>query len=465
MSQVGFIRSHQSTIGIIQRLSDAVLLLATLRLSVWLSGYQWGSRENFAILIAVLAFYLFAEINGLYASWRGASDSLELSSVIWTWFWVVLILLLVSFVSKILETYSRQVMLTWFVLAPVGIGLWRWVVRVLLRNIRYFGFNSRRVAIVGANYLGKRLAHTIRTRSGMGLSIVGFYDNEEKRGTSFDSVSVVGNIKKLIEDGKNGQVDCVYITLPMSDYEHIKELLSELADSATTVYLVPDLFIFELLHSRWQDVGGLPVVSIYGTPLQGIGGFLKRVEDIFLSLSILAIIAIPMLIIGLRVKLTSKGPILFKQRRYGLGGENIWVWKFRTMSVCEDDMSVKQATIDDERITPFGAFLRRTSLDELPQFINVLQGQMSVVGPRPHAILHNEQYRSLIPRYMLRHVVKPGITGWAQINGYRGETQTLEKMEKRINYDLYYIENWSLLFDIKIVFLTIFKGFVNKNAY
>jgi putative colanic acid biosynthesis UDP-glucose lipid carrier transferase len=247
--------------------------------------------------------------------------------------------------------------------------------------------------------------------------------------------------------------------------DEIKKLLTDLGDAAVAVYLIPDLFVFELLHSRWQSIGGLPAISIYGTPLHGVGGMLKRVEDVILSLLIFVVIAIPMLMIAVGVKLTSPGPALFKQRRYGLGGESIWVWKFRTMTVCEEDTSFKQAQRNDGRITRFGAFLRRTSLDELPQFINVLQGQMSIVGPRPHPILLNEQFRLRIPKYMLRHLVKPGITGWAQINGFRGETDTLEKMEKRIEHDLFYIENWSLWLDIKIIIITIVKGFVDNNAY
>jgi putative colanic acid biosynthesis UDP-glucose lipid carrier transferase len=465
VSQVGFIRTHQSTIDVIQRFSDAGLLVGTLWLSVWLSGYQWAEREEVAALAGVLVFYFLAEMNGLYASWRSTSFSSELRCLIWTLFWMVLILLLFAFVGKVSEAYSRQVMLTWFVLAVLGIGLWRESIRFILRNLRYFGFNTRRVAIVGANDLGKKLAHTIRTHPWMGFSIVGFYDDKLKPGTSFDSVEVLGNLQALMEDRKKGRIDCVYITLPMKAEAQIRELLSKLADSAIIVYLVPDLFVFELLHSRLQDVGGLPVVSIYGTPLVGMSALLKRVEDIILSLLILVIIAVPMIFIALGVKLSSPGPILFKQRRYGLGGENIWVWKFRSMTVCEDDEKMRQATRNDKRVTPFGRFLRRTSLDELPQFINVLQGQMSVVGPRPHAIIHNEQYRHLIHGYMLRHVVKPGITGWAQINGFRGETDTLEKMKNRIDYDLFYIENWSLWLDVKIVFLTIFKGFVGKNAY
>jgi len=396
---------------------------------------------------------------------RGASFLYELKCVIWTWFWVVQAFLLIAFVTKLSTDYSRQAMLTWFVLAPVTIGLWRWSILILLRNLRYFGFNIRRVAIFGAGDLGRRLMQTIHSNSGMGLEVVGFYDDKLKPDTQLDSVPVLGDLESLVEDGKNGRLDRIYIALPLCAEKRIKDILSGLADTAVTVYMVPDMFVFELLHSRWQNIGGLPVISIYGTPLHGLGGLLKRVEDVILGLVILVAIAVPMLIIGLGVKLSSPGPILFKQRRYGLGGENIWVWKFRTLKVCEDDKSFTPVSGDDHRITKLGNFLRRTSLDEFPQFINVLQGQMSVVGPRPHPIKLNEDFRRRVPKYMLRHVVKPGITGWAQINGFRGETDTLEKMEKRIDYDLYYIENWSLWFDIKIIILTIFKGFVNKNAY
>lgn len=461
----GLIRSNQSTIGIIQRLSDVVLLLGTLWLSVWLSGYLWGDNYEVAALGGVLGYYFLAELNGLYSSWRTSSFYSELNSVLEIWFWVVVGFLLIAFVGKISISYSRQAMLTWFILAPISIGLWRGLIRALLRELRHFGFNIRRVAIVGANDLGRQLAKNLATQSWMGMEIVGFYDDEVKRDTQFDSISVAGNLEALIEDGKQGKIDCIYITLPMHAEDEIKKLLTDLGDAAVAVYLIPDLFVFELLHSRWQSIGGLPAISIYGTPLHGVGGMLKRVEDVILSLLIFVVIAIPMLMIAVGVKLTSPGPALFKQRRYGLGGESIWVWKFRTMTVCEEDTSFKQAQRNDGRITRFGAFLRRTSLDELPQFINVLQGQMSIVGPRPHPILLNEQFRLRIPKYMLRHLVKPGITGWAQINGFRGETDTLEKMEKRIEHDLFYIENWSLWLDIKIIIITIVKGFVDNNAY
>ncbi|HIG8681784.1 TPA: undecaprenyl-phosphate glucose phosphotransferase, partial [Klebsiella pneumoniae] len=228
--------------------------------------------------------------------------------------------------------------------------------------------------------------------------------------------------------------------------------------------LIPDVFTFNILQSRTEEVNGIPVVPIFETPLNGINMVLKRLEDIILSVVILTLISPILIIISLCVKLTSPGPIIFKQTRYGMDGKPIKVWKFRTMVVMEND-NVTQATKNDVRVTKVGRFLRRTSLDELPQFFNVLFGGMSIVGPRPHAVIHNEQYRSLIEGYMLRHKVKPGITGWAQINGWRGETDTLEKMEKRVEYDLEYIREWSIWLDIRIIFLTIFKGFIGKAAY
>jgi len=242
-------------------------------------------------------------------------------------------------------------------------------------------------------------------------------------------------------------------------------MVSKLADSTASINIVPDFFTFNLIQSKWTNVQGIPVVSLFDTPFSEFDGFIKRLEDLLLCAVILPIIIIPMLLIAIGIKLTSRGPVLFKQKRYGINGEEINVWKFRSMTVCENGNDVKQATKNDVRITPFGNFLRKTSLDELPQFFNVLQGCMSVVGPRPHAVAHNELYRKKIQGYMLRHKVKPGITGLAQINGCRGETDTIDKMEARIHHDLEYIKKWSLWLDLKIVFLTTFKGFVNKQAY
>ena len=459
---IKIIRSYQSIICIIQRFSDVVLLLGVLWLSVWFSNYSWSEKYAIVALLGTILYYLIAEISGLYTLWHGTRFSSELNHIIWIWLGAVMTLLLIAFVSKISANYSRQAMLTWFFGVPLVIGLWRLFFRFLIRNQHFFGLKPRKIAIVGVNDLGKRLVKIIQKQPWRHMDLVGFYDNQL---TDNHLAESVGNLETLIEKGKEGKIDEVYITLPLRDEKQIKVILSNLADAAITVYIVPDLFVFELLHSQWQNIGGLPVISIHGMFLHDIEGLLKRVEDVVLSLSILSIVAVPMFIIGLSIKLTSPGPILFKQRRYGLNGEKISVWKFRTMTVCENDASFKQTTHNDKRITRLGTFLRRTSLDEFPQFINVLQGQMSVVGPRPHPILLNEQFRQRIPKYMLRHVVKPGITGWAQINGFRGETDTLEKMEKRIDYDLHYIENWSLWLDIKIVILTIIKWSDNKNVF
>jgi len=257
----------------------------------------------------------------------------------------------------------------------------------------------------------------------------------------------------------------VYITLPLSAECQVRRMINDMADSACSVFLIPDIFVFDLLHARQTSIDGLPAISIYDTPFSLADSVIKRGFDILGSLAILTIIALPMLAIAVAISLTSRGPIIFRQHRYGLDGKPIEVWKFRTMNTTENGSVVTQAKRNDARLTPVGGFLRKTSLDELPQFFNVLQGHMSIVGPRPHAVAHNEEYRKLIKGYMQRHKVKPGITGWAQVNGWRGETDTLEKMEKRVQFDLAYIRNWNVWLDFKIVFLTIFKGFVNRNAY
>jgi putative colanic acid biosynthesis UDP-glucose lipid carrier transferase len=248
----------------------------------------------------------------------------------------------------------------------------------------------------------------------------------------------------------------IYVTLPMASQPRIMKLLDELHDTTASVYFVPDIFIFDLIQGRLDTIGGIPVLAVCETPFCGMNGVIKRASDIILATLILIIISPVLLAIAAGVKLTSPGPALFRQRRYGLDGREIVVYKFRSMTVAEDGAVVTQATKNDSRVTPFGAFMRRTSLDELPQFINVLQGRMSIVGPRPHAVAHNEMYRKLVKSYMVRHKVRPGITGWAQVNGLRGETETVDKMKARIEYDLDYLRHWSLRLDLQIIWRTIF---------
>jgi putative colanic acid biosysnthesis UDP-glucose lipid carrier transferase len=251
----------------------------------------------------------------------------------------------------------------------------------------------------------------------------------------------------------------------MATQPRILDLLDQLRDTTASIYFVPDIFITDLIQGRTDVVGDIPVVAVCETPFRGGNGLVKRATDLVFALAILTLISPLLLIIAIGVKASSPGPVIFKQRRYGLDGREIIVYKFRSMTVCEDGAQIAQASKNDQRVTPLGAFLRKTSLDELPQFVNVLQGRMSIVGPRPHAIAHNEQYRKLIKGYMLRHKVKPGITGWAQVNGYRGETDTLDKMKKRIEFDLDYLRNWSVRLDVAIILKTVLVVLRDRNAY
>jgi putative colanic acid biosynthesis UDP-glucose lipid carrier transferase len=294
----------------------------------------------------------------------------------------------------------------------------------------------------------------------MGMNVVGVYDDHENA-----HLPLHKKLSNLVRDVQAGHIDYVYVALPSSEEERALQLINDLADTTATVCVVPDHFVFNLLHAHWTSIGGIPMVSVFSSPVYEVDSWLKRAEDLVLGSLILILVAVPMLLIAIGVKLSSPGPVLFKQRRYGLNGEVIEVLKFRSMTVSEDGEHITQAKKDDPRVTRFGAFLRRSSLDELPQFFNVLQGKMSIVGPRPHAIAHNEEYRHVIYGYMHRHKVKPGITGWAQVNGWRGETDTLDKMRKRVEFDLNYINNWSLWLDIKIILKTITTVFRGKNAY
>jgi putative colanic acid biosynthesis UDP-glucose lipid carrier transferase len=299
------------------------------------------------------------------------------------------------------------------------------------------------------------------------IQVLGFFDDRiEQRAGELGQYPVLGKITELPNFAKVNQIDLIYISLPMASQPRILSLLDELRDTTASIYFAPDIFVTDLIQGRIDSVGGLPVVAVCETPFSGLNGLIKRASDIILSLQILLLISIPLIVIALGVKMSSPGPAIFRQRRYGLDGQEFTVYKFRTMTVREDGQIVEQAKKNDSRITPFGRFLRSTSLDELPQFFNVLQGRMSIVGPRPHAVAHNEMYRKLIKGYMQRHKVKPGITGWAQVNGYRGETEVLEKMKGRIDYDLDYLRNWSLRLDLYIIAKTVWVVLKEKtNVY
>jgi putative colanic acid biosynthesis UDP-glucose lipid carrier transferase len=299
-----------------------------------------------------------------------------------------------------------------------------------------------------------------------GIELLGFFDDRlAERGAGAAAQSLKGGLRELSEYVKRYRVQLIYLSLPMSSSPRILQVLDDLKDTTASIYFVPDMFITDLIQGRSDKVGGVTVISVCDTPFRGWAGVRKRGSDIVLATLILVLIAPIMGLVALAVRLDSSGPVIFRQRRYGLDGQQIWVYKFRSMRVTEDGDQIRQAQRGDDRVTRVGAFLRRTSLDELPQFINVLQGRMSIVGPRPHAVAHNELYRKLIKGYMVRHKVKPGITGWAQVNGQRGETDTLAKMQARIALDLDYLRHWSLGLDLRIIARTVVLVFKDVRAY
>lgn len=458
----GRLKANASLISIVQRFSDIIIMVFGLYLACFFNSIKY-SYVHWLLVLGVLAiFQMIGGITDFYRSWRGVKLSAELQLLLQNWtLSIILNAGIISFIE--LVGVDFKIYAQWFLIVCVGLVLCRTSIRFMIGIVRHLGYNTRKIAIAGSLPVGVNLARSFEDAPWLGFEVIGLYD--DRFFESDQKIGYAGNFKKLISDAKKGMIDRIYIAMPMSDEVKIKEVVAELTDTTCSVMLIPDIFTFNILQSRSEEVNGVPVVSLFDTPLSGVNMILKRLEDIVFSIGIIFLISPVLILIAIAIKLTSPGPVIFRQIRYGMDGKPIKVWKFRSMSVMENGDIVKQATKDDVRITPIGGFLRRTSLDELPQFLNVLMGHMSIVGPRPHAVAHNEQYRTLIKGYMLRHKVKPGITGLAQINGWRGETDTLDKMQMRIEYDLEYIRDWSVWLDMKIIFLTIFKGFISKEAY
>ncbi len=461
---------HAESLGAVFKVLDAACIFSLLALMTW--GYErtsWNAEYALLGLGAVIAFAVISEVVALYRSWRGVPFRIEFSWVAITWVGTLLTLLLIAYVTKTTGGYSRVVVSSWIVITLFSLGGWRIIVRHALSRLRAKGYNTRTVAIIGAGEIGEEVAKTIKESPWLGLNLLGVFDDRVPNSDrlAYDQ-ELQGTSDDLLHLAQRGKVDAIYVTLPLTTKRRVTDLVERLADTTVSVYLVPDFFVYSLFHgqsSHWVNLANLPMISVFDKPFWGFDGWMKRFQDVVLATLILALMSIPMILIAIAVKVTSPGPVLFKQRRYGIDGKEIHVWKFRSMEVQEDGAKVVQTVRHDTRLTKIGGFLRRTSLDELPQFFNALQGDMSIVGPRPHAVAHNEEYRSIIKGYMLRHAVKPGITGWAQISGWRGETDTLDKMEKRVEHDLWYIRNWSLWLDLKIIFLTAFRGFTGKSAY
>jgi len=461
------IRLDSSGFVWLHRFVDLSTPLMLLYLVANMLNIPWHDQYVIIGILGGLLFLFSSQLIGTYKIWRDRSLFSSAAMILKAWLLTWASLIIIAFLLKESSDFSRLTLSIWAIVTPIILILYRALIKKILCEYLSVGGNSRAVAIIGAGNLGQRVANTIINNAWLGYKVVAFFDDNSKlHNSQINNIPVIDNINKITDYINNKKYDEIYICLPLRAEEKTKKLLNQLSDTAVVVKYIPDLFSFDLMHSKWTELKGIPVVSIFDTPLNNITSrSLKRVGDFFSSILILTLISPALLIISLIIKFTSTGPIIFRQKRYGLNGVEIEVYKFRSMTVLENGVAFNQAIKNDTRVTPFGAFLRRTSLDELPQFINVIQGRMSIVGPRPHAVAHNEEFRKLVPKYMQRHIVKPGITGWAQINGYRGETDTLEKMQKRVEFDLYYINNWSIWLDIKIIFMTIYKGFINKNAY
>jgi putative colanic acid biosynthesis UDP-glucose lipid carrier transferase len=457
------------------KLIDTGIIVSLLVIFTLMRTDTWPPQYTIAALLATIVFQTVAGLIALYRPWRGESVTRQFFRILLVWGSTGFVLLTAAYLFKETSSFSRVALTTWFAVTPFALSGWRLAARYVLAHKLKRDALRRHALVVGSGSVADQLADKIRRSAELGLHLA---DHVETAGSGasprHDSTAPSDNhgaaapfdlVETVELRARRGDFSILYIVLGDTSKEVATELVDRLSDTTVSIYVVPDFFTTHLSHGRWSSLDGIPLISVFDTPFWGADGWLKKAQDLVLSTIILAAVSIPMLLIAAAVKLTSPGPVFFRQRRYGIDGKPITVLKFRTMTVTEDGDHIPQARKNDSRITPIGRFLRKHSLDELPQFINVLTGEMSIVGPRPHAIAHNEFYRSKVKGYMLRHKVKPGITGWAQINGWRGETDDLFKMEKRVEHDLWYIRNWSLWLDLKIVMMTIVRGFVGPNAY
>lgn len=465
----GLLKEYSKTLAVLIRLLDMAVVFvagfaaAYVKFNVFRLEPEYYAAVCLGVAMTPAVFSFF----NIYTSVRGQGLISHFINLFQALFVIALLLAGFAFFTKMGEAYSRMWFGIWMGFSVTALILYRLMILICLRFMRRRGLNERVVVIFGAGEIGQRFAEAVQQALWTGFRIIYFLDdNAADKAKNINGIPVIQTPASIGAFLKEHAVDEFWLALPLRAEQRVKQVLFELRNETISTRYVLDIFGMDLLNHSISDVAGFPVLNISASPMLGINRWAKALEDRVLAAIILLLISPVLAIIALGVKLTSKGPVFFKQQRLGWDGRVIKVYKFRTMvEHAEAHGKVTQATMHDPRITRFGRFLRRTSLDELPQFINVLQGRMSIVGPRPHALAHNEQYKELITTYMQRHRVKPGITGWAQVNGWRGETDTLEKMEKRVECDLYYINNWSIGFDLKIILLTLFRGFVSRNAY
>jgi putative colanic acid biosynthesis UDP-glucose lipid carrier transferase len=448
-----------------QSVMPALVAVASLYLTIVFFGIVFDRSSQAIIIVAVLCLILVQPPREVSTQLTSARIS-AVADVIFRWLLLLAVMLAIGYVTKSLTEYPRRIFITWALVTPFALICATLAMQEVMHHFLMNAFDNRNAIFAGYNNSSLELARRLTNNPAMRLQVSGFFDDRsvERLGMEPDA-KLIGTLSDLSNFVKEHGTDVIFIALPIRHLKRVMNLLDDLRDTTASIYYVPDVFVFDLIQARSGEIHGIPVVAMCETPFYGYRGVTKRLIDIGLSVIILLLFLPLLLLIAILVKSSSPGPVIFKQRRYGLDGQEIAVYKFRTMRVTEDGAQVRQASKTDSRITPIGKVLRRASLDELPQLINVLQGRMSLVGPRPHAVAHNEEYRKLIKGYMVRHKVLPGITGLAQVNGCRGETAKLEEMEARVNYDLDYLRRWTPMLDLKIILLTAIKVFRDDKAY
>jgi len=462
----GILKEYASPLLYIARIIDVFCVLAGGAFAYYFHFGNILLSQNYQIIIlvgVVLTLLVFPS-SGIYRSWRGSRWLHQARMVSVAWVLVVFWLIVIGFLSKFSAEYSPEWISAWFIISWTLLLIFRLLVHQILRLMREKGWNERRIIVVGTGVLGQRVIQNILASPWFGLSIIAALDENDKfcSDDNIHGVEIKYGLHTLPSLIASNSVDEVLVALPLSQNKLIENVLHQLRHSTVTVRFVPDMVGLRLINHSITEFAGFPVLNLSESPISGGNKIVKFLEDKLLALLVVALLSPLCLLIAIGVKLSSPGPVFYRQERISWNGNPFTMYKFRTMSTdAEKDSGPVWSKGGEHRATAFGTFLRKTSLDELPQFINVLNGDMSVVGPRPERPFFVEKFKDQIPDYMKKHMVKAGITGWAQVNGWRGDTC----LKTRIEYDMYYVENWSLWFDIKIVVMTVFKGFTNRNAY
>ncbi len=450
----------------VQAIIPAVIAVGSLLVTMRLWGVSLQSHPATFVVFAAVTFIVLFRPPSDVSTQMSLLPFPMAAAVLIRWCLLVIIMVGIAYATNSLSLLPMAVLLAWVVLTPLLLFAVVMLMHRLMRRIVMMASAHRRVIIAGYNETSLELYRRLQSNPVLRLDVEGFFDDRgADRLDMSQGTRLIGRLSTIAEHVKQHQTDVIFIALPMRHVKRVLDLLDELRDTTASIYYVPDIFVFDLIQARSGELNGIPVVAMCETPFQGYRGVSKRLFDLFFSAGALLIASPIFLLVALSVRLSSPGPIIFRQRRYGLDGQEIIVYKFRTMNVTEDGPEIRQASRTDSRVTRVGVFLRRTSLDEIPQLVNVLQGRMSLVGPRPHAVAHNEMYRKLIKGYMVRHKVLPGITGLAQVSGCRGETSSVEAMEARVKYDIDYLRHWSLTLDLKILVLTAVKIIWDDRAY